>query len=125
MATRIMRWPVRSAGHVCKTAAAIERQNRRTDEEAAQAEGVPRRITFRIGSLYDLWSDSDRPKFGVRIFGEVVLRDKTVDRIDGRSSEEFMGPNGSRSSTRFEITWRRREACLDEPQRRGTSRPTH
>jgi hypothetical protein len=106
-----------------RTADAIEEQNRRADEEAELAEGVPWRITFRTGSLYDLWNDSDRPKFGVHISGEGVLRDKTVARIDGRSSTDFMGLDAMGVGSRVDVTWHLREDRSDEPRRWSGNKP--
>ena len=80
-----------SAAAAQRAADALEKQNRMAEEQADLAEGVPWRIEYQVGSTYDLWNDTQTPKFHVHISGEGVLRQKTVDRIDGRSSAEFMG----------------------------------
>lgn len=116
-------WQRQTATAAQQVAEAIAEQNRRADEDAELAEGVPWRITFRTGSTYDLWNDSDRPKFGVHIFGEGVLREKTVDRIDGRSSEDFMALHASGKGSRVKIVWHRREDRADEPRQWSGNRP--
>ena len=76
------------AGRVAK---AIEEQNRRADEQAEQAEGVPWRITHHDGDLYDLWNDANTAKFGVQVSGPGVAGvSGPFDRVDGRSSEQFL-----------------------------------
>jgi hypothetical protein len=80
-----------SAAAAKRAADALERQNRIAEEQADLAEGVPWRIEFQTGSTYDLWNDTQTPKFHVRISGEGVLRAKAIDRIDGRSSCRLHG----------------------------------
>jgi hypothetical protein len=79
------------------------------EERADLAEGVPWRIAYQTGSTYDLWNDTDTPKYHVQISGEGVLREKTVDRIDGRSNADFMGLNAMGVGDRVDIAWHRRE----------------
>ncbi|MCV7006755.1 hypothetical protein [Mycobacterium gordonae] len=98
-----------------RAAAALEEQNRRAEEQSELAEGVPWRITYRKGSLYDLWNDTGTTKFGVQISGEGVLRAKTVDRFYGRSSVEFLGLDAMGVGDEVEVRWHRREDHSDEP----------
>jgi hypothetical protein len=80
-------------------------------------------IRYREGSLYDVFNDGDTPKFGVKIAGEGVLRDVTVERLDGRSSTDFMGLDASGIGDTVEIAWHRREDKSDEPRRWVGNKP--
>jgi hypothetical protein len=93
------------------------------EEQADLAEGVPWRIEYRTGSLYDLWNDTGTPKFHVRISGKGVLSEKTVDRIDGRSSTDFMGLGAMGAGDQVDVTWHRREDRSDEPRRWTGDKP--
>ncbi len=85
---------------------------------------MPWEIRYREGDLYDLWNITGTTKFGVQISGEGVLRRKTVERIDGRSSESFMGFNAMGRGDQVEVTWHRREDQSDEPRQwRGNKPP--
>ena len=106
-----------------RAAAALEEQNRRAEERDEQEEGVPWSIAFRRGSTYDLWNDTNTPKYAVRVFGEGVLREKAVQRVDGRSSVEFMGLDASGVSNEVQVTWHRREDQSDEPRAWTGSKP--
>lgn len=79
---------------------------------AVAAEGVPWRITHRQGALWELWNETDLPKFNVKIRGSGVVARRTrelIDRIDGRSSHEFWGNTAmTREEPRVEVTWNRR-----------------
>jgi hypothetical protein len=112
-----------SAAAAKRAADALERQNQIAEEQADLAEGVPWRIEYRTGSLYDLWNDTGTPKFNVRIEGEGVLRSKTVERIDGRSSVDFMGFDASGQGDKVEVTWHRRDDQSDEPRRWSGNKP--
>lgn|GEM_PF-7093909 len=107
-------WQRQAASAAQQSADALVEQNRRADEQAERAEGVPWEIRYREGDLYDLWNITDTTKFGVQISGSGVLRPKTVDRIDGRSSEEFFGTSHSGAGNQVEVTWHRREDLSDE-----------
>ncbi|MGH3725006.1 MAG: hypothetical protein ACRDUS_12905 [Mycobacterium sp.] len=97
----------RSADAAERSANALEEQNQMVAEQAAIAEGVPWTIQYRRGSTYELWNDSDTPKFQVSIGGEGVLRDVTAERIDGRSCVTFMGLDASGVGNRVDVTWHR------------------
>ena len=109
-------WQRQAASAAQQSADALVEQNRRADEQAERAEGVPWEIRYREGDLYDLRNITDTTKFGVQISGSGVLRPKTVDRIDGRSSEEFFGTSHSGAGNQVEVTWHRREDLSDEPR---------
>jgi hypothetical protein len=112
-----------SAAAAKRAADALERQNRIAEEQADLAEGVPWRIEFQTGSTYDLWNDTQTPKFHVQISGEGVLRAKTIEHIDGRSSADFMGLNAMGVGDRVEVAWHRREDQSDEPRRWSGNKP--
>jgi hypothetical protein len=112
-----------SAAAARRAADALEKQNRMAEEQADLAEGVPWRIAHRAGSTYDLRNDTETPKFHVHIAGEGVLRPKTVDRIDGRSSTDFMGLDAMGVGDQVEVTWHRREDHSDEPRRWTGTKP--
>jgi hypothetical protein len=112
-----------SAAAAERAAAALEKQNRMVEEQADLTEGVPWRIEYRTGDLYDLWNDTETPKFHVQISGEGVLRPKTVDGIDGRSSTDFMGFDASGRGDRVDVTWHRRHDASDEPRRWSGNKP--
>ncbi|CDM76136.1 hypothetical protein MMARE11_19890 [Mycobacterium marinum E11] len=113
-----------SAAAAGRAAEALELQNRMVEEQAVRAEGVPWRIAYREGSLYDLWNDSDTTKFGVQISGGGVLRPKSVDRVDGRSSVDFFGLDALGASDQVEVTWHRREDRSDRSRQwRGNKPP--
>jgi hypothetical protein len=98
-------------------AKAIEEQNRRADEQAEQAEGVPWRITHHDGDLYDLWNDTNTAKFGVQVSGPGVAGvSGPFDRIDGRSSEQFLIAPFGAGYTQVVVTWHLREDLSDEPR---------
>lgn len=113
----------KSAEAASRAADALEQQNRMAEERTDLAEGVPWRIEYQVGSTYDLWNDAQTPKFRVHISGEGVLRDKTVDRIDGRSSVDFMGLDAMGVGSRVDVTWHRREDGSDEARRWSGSKP--
>jgi hypothetical protein len=112
-----------SAAHAKRAADALEKQNRMREEQADLAEGVPWQITHQVGDTYDLWNDTHTPKFHVHISGEGVLRKKTVERIDGRSSADFMGLNASGVGDQVVVTWHRREDLSDEPRQWTGNKP--
>ena len=66
--------------------------------------------------MAQLWNDTGTPKFHVQIAGEGVLRAKTVERIDGRSSVDFMGFDSWGKGDKVEVSWHRREDGSDEPR---------
>lgn len=107
-----------------RTADAIETQNRMAEEKADLAEGVPWQLAHKTGSTYELWNDSDTAKFHVQISGEGVLRQKTVERIDGRSNAEFMGLDAMGVGSGVDVTWHRREDQSDEPRRWTGNKPS-
>lgn len=113
-----------AAAEAGRVAEAIENQNQRADERAQQAEGVPWRITHHDRDLYDLWNDTNTAKFGVEVSGPGVAGvDGPFDRIDGRSSEQFLiNPFGA-GFTQVVVTWHRREDLSDEPRRWTCSKP--
>jgi hypothetical protein len=106
-----------------RTAEALEKQNRMAEEQADLAEGVPWRLAYQIGSMYDLWNDTDTPKFHVHISGPGVLREKSVDRIHGRSSAEFMGLDAHGAGSQVDVTWHRREDQSDKPRQWTGNKP--
>jgi hypothetical protein len=109
------------AGRVAK---AIEEQNQRANEHAQQAEGVPWRITHHDGDLYDLWNDTNTAKFGVEVSGRGVAGvDGPFDRIDGRSSEQFLIAPFGPGSTQVLVTWHRLEDLSDEARQWTGSKP--
>jgi hypothetical protein len=112
-----------SAAAAERAADALEKQNKMAEDQTDLAEGVPWRIEFQTGSTYDLWNDTQTPKFHVQISGEGVLRDKTVERIDGRSSTDFMALNAMGIGDRVDVTWHRREDQSDETQRWSGNKP--
>lgn len=102
-----------SAEAAQRAADALEKQNQMAEETAQAAEGVPWRITHRSGAQWELWNETDLPKFNVKIGGAGVVAHRTqqlIDRIDGRSSHEFWGqhPRGQGDEPRVEVTWHRR-----------------
>lgn len=104
---------VESARAAERSAAALEEQNRRAEEAAAAAEGVPWRLAYQRGSRYELWNDSDTPKFHVQISGEGVLRNVSRERVDGRSPVEFMGLDAFGVGNEVVVTWHRRQDGTD------------
>lgn len=106
---------VESARAAERSAAALEEQNRRAEEAAAAAEGVPWRIAYQTGSRYELWNDSDTPKYYVQISGEGVLRGVSRERVDGRSPVEFMGLDAMGVGNEVQVTWYRRQDRSGEP----------
>lgn len=112
-----------SAASAKRAADALEKQNQMAEERADLAEGVPWRIEYEVGSTYALWNDTDTPKFQVHISGEGVLREKTVDRIDGRSSVDFRGLDASGVGSRVDVTWHRREDRSDAARRWSGNKP--
>lgn len=109
-------WQRQSADAAQRSADALVEQNRRADEQAEQAEGVPWDIKYREGDLFDLWNVTETTKFGVQISGGGVLRPKAVDRVDGRSPVEFFGHPASGANNQVNVTWHRREDKTDEPR---------
>lgn len=108
-----------SADAAQRAADALEKQNHMAEDLAAAAEGVPWRIEYREGALWELWNDSDFPKYRVQIGGPAVVAHRTrklIDRIDGHSSHEFWG-NTSWTGTepRVDVTWHRRPDGDDNP----------
>jgi ATPase subunit of ABC transporter with duplicated ATPase domains len=112
-----------SATAAKRSAEALEKQIRMAEEQAEQSEGVPWSIAFRTGSTYELWNESNTPKYHVHISGEGVLRDKAVARIDGRSSTDFMGLDASGVGDQVDVTWHRREDASDEPRQWSGNKP--
>jgi hypothetical protein len=116
-----------SAGSAKRAADALEKQNQMAEEFAAAAEGVPWRIEYREGALWELWNDSDLPKFNVQIGGSGVVAHRTkglIDRIDGRSSHEFWGNTSwTRDEPRVEVTWHRRPDSQGDPLTWSGRRP--
>jgi hypothetical protein len=93
-------------------------------EDSGKAdEPVPWRLTYREGDVYELWNDSESPKFHVQISGEGVVGEKTVDRIDGRSSVEFMGLSAAGVGNQVVVTWHRLEDRSDAQGRWAGTRP--
>jgi hypothetical protein len=80
----------------------------------ARIERTPWRIEHRSGSMYELWNDSDTPKFYVGITGEGVRFPRTAPRIDGHSSTSFQGPDAMDAGTQVEVTWHRRQDQSDK-----------
>lgn len=73
------------------------------DELQDAAEGVPWRVIYREGALWELINNSDFPKFKVQISGPGVLANRTAklfERIDGQSSEVFWGATHMGSHSR-------------------------
>jgi hypothetical protein len=101
-----------SAAEAQRAADALVKQNQMAEEMAAAAEGVPWRIAYREGALWELWNDSDLPKFKVEIGGSAVVAHRTrslIDRIDGHSSHEFWGNTSwNGAEPRVEVAWHRR-----------------
>ena len=112
-----------SADAAKRAADALERQNRIAEEQADLSEGVPWRIEHRSGSTYDLWNDTG-PKFHIHVAGEGIQRPKDVERIDGRSSVDFMVLDSwSSGGDKVVVTWHRREDASDEPRRWSGNKP--
>ncbi|SHR31618.1 hypothetical protein [Mycobacteroides abscessus] len=80
----------RSADAAERSANALEEQNQMAADQAAIAEGVPWSIRYRSGSTYELWNDSDTPKFAVRVSGPGIRGEVTAEQIHGRSCITFM-----------------------------------
>lgn len=117
-------WQRKAASAAERSAEALEAQNRMAEELGEQAEGVPWEITYREGSLFDLWNTTGTTKFGVQISGGGVLRPKAVDRIDGCSSVDFFATSHMGAGNDVLITWHRREDQTDEPRQwRGNKPP--
>jgi hypothetical protein len=113
-----------SAASAKRAADALEKQNQMAEARADLAEGVPWRIEHDAGSNYDLWNDNQTPKFHVHISGEGVLRDKTVDRIDGRSFADFMGLDAMGVGSGVDVTWHRREDRSDPARSWSGNKPS-
>jgi hypothetical protein len=108
------------AGRVAK---AIEERNRMAEEQAERAEGVPWRVEYREGDLFEVKNITNTTKFGVQISGPGVLRPVAVDRIDGHGSAEFYRHPASGGNNQVEVIWYRREDLSDEPRRWTGTRP--
>jgi hypothetical protein len=109
-----------------RVADAIEKQNRRVEEQAELAEGVPWRLKHRKGAMWELWNDSDYPKFKVTIGGPGVSqnnRPPLFDRIDGHSSVEFWGTTHWGAKPQVVVTWYRHEDAQGDPLSWTGTRP--
>ena len=80
----------------------------------ARIERTPWRIEHRSGPMYELWNDSDTPKFYVGITGEGVRFPRTAPRIDGHSSTSFQGLDAMDAGTQVDVTWHRRQDQSDK-----------
>ena len=96
---------------VSRSTAAAERSAR------ARTARTPWRIKHRSESTYELWNDSDTPKFYVGVTGEGVRFPRTAPRIDGHSSRSFQGWDAIDAGTQVDVTWHRREDQSDKPRR--------
>lgn len=103
----------RSADAAERSANALEEQNQIVLDQAALAEGVPWVIRFRSGSTFELWNESDTPKFSVCISGPGVRGDVSADRIDGRSCMTFMSLSFWGSSDQVSVNWHRLAGAAD------------
>jgi hypothetical protein len=115
---------VQSAEAATRSAAALEQSNRVAEERADLAEGVPWRIEYQRGSTYELWNDTDTPKFGITITGEGVLRNKALPKIDGRSCATFMGLDAMGVGDEVVVTWHREEDGSDQGRTWTGSKPS-
>lgn len=107
-------------------AKAVEEQNRRAEEETEQAEGVPWEIKHHGGDLYDLRNITNTTKFGVQISGPGVAGGSsplTFDRVDGRSSVQFLIAPFGTEYNQVVVAWHRREDQTDEPRRWTGNKP--
>ncbi|WP_131821766.1 hypothetical protein [Mycobacteroides chelonae] len=98
----------RSADAAERSANALEEQNQMAAEQVAIAEAVPWSIRYRSGSTFELWNDSDTPKFSVRLSGPGVRGEVTTERIDGRSCVTFMSLGvWAKNSDQVVVNWHR------------------
>lgn len=107
-----------SADAAKRSAEALEKANQMAEEIAAAAEGVPWRIEHRSGAQWELWNESDHPKFWVDIAGPGVSVSRpfqTLERLDGRSCAVFWGNNAYGSQPLATVTWHRRIDRTDNP----------
>jgi hypothetical protein len=112
------------AGRVAK---AVEEQNRRADEQVEQAEGVPWEIRHSELDVYDLLNITNTTKFAVEISGPGVAPlgegSLAFERIDGRSSAQFMVAPFGGEYNQVVVTWHRREDKTDEPRQWTGNKP--
>ena len=100
------------------TAAAVSRSTAAAERSARARIGrTPWRIEHRSGPMYELWNDSDTPKFYVGVTGEGVRFPRAAPRIDGHSSMSFQGRDAMDAGTQVDITWHRRQDQSDKPRR--------
>jgi hypothetical protein len=100
------------------TTAAASRSTAAAERSArARIERTPWRIEHQSGPTYELWNDSDTPKFYVGITGKGVRYPRTAPRIDGHSSMTFQGLDAMDASTQVDVTWHRRQDQSDKPRR--------
>jgi hypothetical protein len=117
-------WQRQAASAAQQSADALLEQNRRADEQAEQAEGVPWEIRHHNADLYDLWNITNTTKFGVQVSGPGVGGvSGAFDRIDGRSSVRFLIAPFGAEFDQVVVTWHRREDLSDEPQRWTGNKP--
>lgn len=114
-----------TAAEAGRVAEAVEEQNRRAEEQTEQAEGVPWQIRHHDGDLYDLWNTTNITKFGVHISGPGIVGRGPLafDRIDGRSSVQFLIPPFGAEYNQVVVTWHRREDQTDEPRQWTGNKP--
>jgi hypothetical protein len=116
----------RSAAAAERAAKVLEDQHQLTVEQIDAAEGVPWRVEHRSGSKWELWNDSDHPKFGVQISGPGPSRKRIppqIDRIDGRSAVEFWGTTDYGAEMRVDVSWHRHPDGSDEARTWSGSMP--
>ena len=100
------------------TAAAVSRSKAAAERSArARTARTPWRIKHRSESTYELWNDSDTPKFYVGVTGEGVRFPRTAPRIDGHSSTSFQGLDAMGAGAQVDVTWHRREDQSDNRRR--------
>jgi hypothetical protein len=96
-----------SAEAAQRAADALEAQHQLAVDQAEADEGVPWRLSHRKGDTYELHNDTTTPKHHVSVQGTRILRPVTAERIDGRSSIEFMAIPFSGGDERVTVTWHR------------------
>jgi hypothetical protein len=99
------------------TAAAVSRSTAAERSARARTARTPWRIKHRSESTYELWNDSDTPKFYVGVTGEGVRFPRTAPRIDGHSSTSFQGLDAMGAGAQVDVTWHRREDQSDNRRR--------
>jgi hypothetical protein len=115
-----------SAAAEKRVADAIEKQNRSVEDQAEVAEGVSWRLEHREGAMWELWNDSDYPKFKVTIGGPGVSqnnRTPLIDRIDGHSSVDFWGTTHWGAKPQVVVTWYRQADAQGDPLTWTGTRP--